>query len=180
MIVCLCAVGCGSNEASSKNAKTNASQNKAQSVKKSSNYKGNDMLSIIKNTWSDAKIDKSGTELDISYNMKDNLTTNMMVEGALFDIKDVLKSVQKNTEFKKYEIIKFDGMIDVTDKYGKQSKICGLELMFDQTEIQKVSNFDNITLDQLIALQGDYQTGLSSVLKKDINDKTFKILYPSN
>ncbi|AQM58542.1 hypothetical protein [Clostridium baratii] len=116
--------------------------------------------------------------LNINYNLS-GFTENMQVKSALRDITKTLSELKDNNDFKKFKMVMFKGSGEFKDQYGNKKTLVALKNTFDVSEIEKVKNFDDITNEQLIALQGNYKTFCNNTFKKGLKEKTLKLLYPN-
>ncbi|APM39392.1 hypothetical protein [Clostridium kluyveri] len=155
-----------------------ATQSKAKTTPKTA-PKEKSLAKLVAESLDHGKIIPKANELTIQFS-GGNLSENMLVEGGLMETIECFKKVYKTDEFKQYNVIHVNVMCELTDQYGKTLSVPGMILTFDQSELQKVQNFDNISIDQLVILQGQYTTGLNSAIRKELSQKNLQMLYPNN
>lgn len=136
------------------------------------------LADLVAKNLKDGKVTSEGKVLTIEFKGSD-FSENMFVEGGLNDIRKCFKDIYKNDQFKKFDTVNVKVMCELTDQYGKKSSSLGMSLTFAQSELQKVENFDNITIDQLVLLQGEVRTGLTGAIRKGLSQKNIKMLYPN-
>lgn len=138
-----------------------------------------DLQSLVAQNFKDGKVIKNGEELTIQFK-PDALTEDTFVTIGLNSIAQGFNKIYKNEEFKSFRLIHVKVMAKFNDEYGKESDGLGMELTFDQSELQKVESFENMLPEQLVALQGSYRTGLAGAIKKNLSSENIQILYPNN
>lgn len=168
----------------SSNPTSNKATKATNSVKKESTnttkkkIKQNNLQSLVADSFKDGKLIESGEDLTIQY-QPDTVSENNFITVTLNSTALGLNKIYKNDEFKKFKVIHIKSMAPFTDKYGNNTTDLGMELTFDQSEIQKVKDFESITPEQLILLEGSYRTGLNASIKSKISPENYKILYPN-
>lgn len=174
--ISLLVVGCGSNkdESSNNNASTNTKTEKT-TVTKKEDPKSNSMDDILKSKLDVVSINNDEGSLYVKYKFKDTLSCDSMVNGALLDIKSVLNDLKDNEEFKKLLTITFVGMGKATD--GKD--MAALTDTFEINQLENTKDFNAITNQQLIQLQGDNRTGTAPGFRSQLSDETIQIIYPN-
>lgn len=96
-------------------------------------------------------IDSESSQIIISSNIKDNLTSELIKVGFESDIYDILKENQNNEYLNQYKSICFVGETMFINKYGEEIKGNGFIYTFDMEDIKRV-NFDNIYYNDLVEL----------------------------
>ncbi len=158
------------------NKTSSTKQQSTSTVKKAA--KQSALQSLITDNFKKGKLIENGEDLTIQY-QPDTVSENNFITVTLNSTALGLNKVYKNDEFKKFKVIHIKSMAPFTDKYGNSTTDLGMELTFDQSEIQKVKDFESITPEQLILLEGSYRTGLNANIKSKISPENYKILYPN-
>lgn len=172
--VSLLVVGCGSNKNESANNNASTKTEKT-TVTKKEGTKLNSMDDILKSKLDVVSINNDEGSLYVKYKFKDTLSCDSMVNGALLDIKSVLNDLKNNEEFKKLLTITFVGMGKATD--GKD--MAALTDTFEINQLENTKDFNAITNQQLIQLQGDNRTGTAPGFRSQLSDETIQIIYPN-
>ncbi len=165
-------VGCGSSDKESSSKATSTKQ-----TKKTVAPKPKTLESLVAENFKDGKIQKSDNQLIIQFTGND-VSANMMVTGGIPDIMRGLNKIYKNSEFKKFSLIRIDIMGKFTDKYGKQSTDRAISFTFDQSELQKVQDFMAITDEQFIALEGQNRTWINVAVRQELSQDKINLLQP--
>lgn len=153
-------------------------ETKKEESKKEEPKKAETLADLIAKDLDNGKISSEGKEATIEFKGSD-FSENMFVEGGLNDIRKCFKNIYKNDQFKQFDTIHVKVMCELTDQYGKKNPTTGMSLTFAQSELQKVEDFDNITIDQLVLLQGTNRTGITGAIRKGLSEKNIKMLYPN-
>jgi hypothetical protein len=150
-----------------------------QTNTKKEQSKPEDLKELVAKNFDDGKVVINGDQLTIEFTGS-TLSENSLVDLGIYTTKIGLAKIYKNDEFKKYPVVQFKVMGSFTDKYGNSSKDAAMSFTFDQSELQKVSNFNNLNDEQLVSLQGQHRTYLHPAISKDLKPATRQKLYPNN
>jgi len=157
---------------------------KKESVKKEAPkpaVKKDTLEQLVAKNFEDSKviITKETSLVTIQFKV-DYITENDFVTQMLYNSKRGLEKIYKNDEFKKYNLVMLKGMTSFTDKYGKTTEDVGMKLTFQQSELQKVVSFDNISNEQFILLQGENKTYLHPAIAKNIKPEIYQLVFPND
>lgn len=147
------------------------------STNTTSNPKG--LNELIAEYFTDGKITIDGDKLTITFTGS-QLSANVLANDSITRVRVGLSQIYKNNEFKKYNLIEIDAMGTFTDQYGKSTIERAVGFVFDQAELQKVVNFNVLTDEQIIALEGQNRTFINPSIIKDLDAKTLNKLHPNN
>lgn len=127
----------------------------------------------------DGKIAIDGDKLTITFTGS-RLSSNVLANDSITRVRVGLSQIYKNKEFKKYNLIEIDGMGTFTDQYGKSNIERAVGFVFNQAELQKVVNFNTLSDEQIIGLEGENRTFINPIIIKDLDAKTLNKLHPNN
>jgi uncharacterized membrane protein len=138
-----------------------------------------DLEQLVSDAFQNGQISTSGDVLTITYT-EDSLGEGLSVISVYLNVKDGLQKIYKNYEFKKYNTIIIKAMTKLPDKNINSNREVGISLTFDQSELQKITNFNDIYNDQLIIIQGKHKTYVHPDILKKIDENDIKQLFPND
>lgn len=162
---------------STTNNKVETKDNKSNQTK-TEEPKNETLADLVAKNLKGSKVTSEGKTLTIEFK-GGTLSENTFVELGLNDTRKCFKEVYKNEQFKQFDVIKVNVMCELTDQYGKTNSAVGMSLTFDQSELEKVEDFDKITINQLVVLQGNNKTGVTGAIRKGLSQENIKMLYPN-
>ncbi|MDF2883747.1 MAG: hypothetical protein K0R54_4311 [Clostridiaceae bacterium] len=151
----------------------------ATNISNNTEIKPKSLNDLVAEYFTDGKITIEGDKLTITFTGS-QLSANSIANDSITRARIGLSQIYKNDEFKKYNLIEIDAMGTFTDQYGKASSERAVGFIFDQAELQKVVNFNVLTDEQIIGLEGKNRTFINPVIIKDLDAKTLNKLHPNN
>ncbi len=88
-----------------------------------------------------------GGELNINFDLSDNLTNNMIIKGYYLDVKNACKELKDNPTIDKYTGICFVAETDFVNSYGETSRQNAIMATISVEDIKRIQ-YDKITTDQ--------------------------------
>ncbi|RFA36250.1 hypothetical protein CAI16_05530 [Virgibacillus dokdonensis] len=98
------------------------------------------------------KFNKDSGIVLLDAKLSDNLTTNLIIDGALIDATDALEQLKGIDEIK---MIQFDFKGTFADTYGEETEETAISFMIDKETLDKI-NFDNFDFSNLEEVAKDY------------------------
>jgi hypothetical protein len=128
-----------------------------------------------------AKVKKEGSSvLKIEYDMQASATAHKFIVNRLKNIKDVLQNIKDHEELQGIDQVKFVGLTSFEYSDGREEYSCGIELKFAVERIREIQNFKNMDPKDLVKLQSPCRTGTPGAIRRLLDKRTLKLLYPED
>lgn len=138
-----------------------------------------DLEQLVSNAFPSGQISTSGNILTITYT-NDALGIGRCIVCVDMNVRSGLQKIYKSYEFQKYDTVVIKAMTKMPNRSVNSPRELGMSLTFDQSELEKVPNFDNVYNDQLILLQGKHRTYIHPDIMKRLDANDIKELFPNN
>lgn len=150
----------------------------ATNITNNAETKPKSLNDLVAEYFTDGKVIIEGDKLTIT-STGSQLSANSIANDSVKRVRIGLSQIYKNDEFKKYNLIEIDAMGTFTDQYGKSTTERAVGFIFDQTELQKVVDFNVLTDEQIISLEGKNRTFINPVIRRDLDAKILNKLQPN-
>lgn len=88
-----------------------------------------------------------GANINVIFDLSDNLTTKMTVTGYYLELKNTCKELKNNSNLDKYETVTFSAFTEFVNSYGETNRGKAISATIKVSDIKRIQ-YDNITTDQ--------------------------------
>lgn len=138
-----------------------------------------DLEQLVSNAFHDGQISTSGDVLTITYT-NDALGIGRCIVCVDMNVRSGLQKIYKYIGFEKYDTVIIKVMTKMPNRSVNSPRELGMSLTFDQSELEKVPNFEDVKNNQLILLQGKHKTYVHPDIMKRLDANDIKELFPND
>lgn len=134
---------------------------------------------LVSNAFPSGEISTSGDILTITYT-NDALGIGRCIVCVDMNVRSGLQKIYKNYEFQKYDTVVIKVMTKMPNRSVNSPRELGMSLTYDQSELEKAPNFEDVKNPQLILLQGKHKTYIHPDIMKRLDENDIKELFPND